>query len=109
MAGLCEGDNEPPGSLKAICKSMLRIVLTLFMPLPMAADPLCDAFTSRLRAATCRPAGANRYPPDPLGGEEGGRAISLSSTKFGLIYDNGDNYNDDDDYDDDNDEDNVID
>ncbi|KAJ4430039.1 hypothetical protein ANN_22247 [Periplaneta americana] len=20
MAGLCEGDNEPPGSLKAICK-----------------------------------------------------------------------------------------
>jgi hypothetical protein len=41
-------------------------LLTLFMPLPMAA-PLCGVFTCRLRPATCRPAGADRYDPTHFG------------------------------------------
>jgi hypothetical protein len=42
-------------------------LLTLFMPLPMAA-PLCGVFTCRLRPATYQPAGADRYDPTQLWG-----------------------------------------
>jgi hypothetical protein len=51
-------------------------LLTLFMPLPMAA-PRCGAFTCRLRPATCRPAGADRYDPTQLWGRGSNHSSDL--------------------------------
>ncbi|KAJ4432561.1 hypothetical protein ANN_21184 [Periplaneta americana] len=76
MADLCEGDNEPPGSLNVITFLMVKkrssddinsTIVTRRIPKPISADctkVCCDSWLEQVTPLIPRPAGVRENPED---------------------------------------------